>query len=422
MNKFCNVFYAQSGGPTAVINATAAALIQAVNSSTELGTVFIGKNGIVGALNNELIDTSLESEQDIEQLKHTPGSAFGSCRYKLKDPAQDDSEYKRVLEVMQAHKIGYFFYNGGGDSQDTVHKVATYAKQYNYPIQCIGLPKTIDNDLPTTDCCPGFGSVAKYLAASISGTALDVCGMAATSTKVFILEVMGRHTGWLAASSALAKLGPTNAPHIILMPEIVFDLTSFLNKVKDTVEQEGYCIIVASEGIRNQRGKFLADSNEADAFGHKQLGGVAPILSNFIKQQLGIKTHWSVADYLQRSARYIASQTDLEHAIAIGTAAVEYALAKEHNVMLTINRSHSEQYEWDIGTTPLASVANIEKIMPPEFITEDGFNVTPACIDYLKPLINGQANQPYEDGLPKYVKLKNILSNKKGTKKLDNIT
>lgn len=411
-----NVFYAQSGGPTAVINATAASLIQAVQQSPELGKVYAGKNGIIGALRDELIDTSQESPDAIEQLKHTPGSAFGSCRYKLQNPLDDDTEYRRLMEVFKAHDIGYFFYNGGGDSQDTVHKIANYAEACNYPLTCIGLPKTIDNDLPTTDCCPGFGSVAKYLASSISGTALDVSGMAESSTKVFILEVMGRHAGWIAASTALARLGPTKAPHIILLPEVAFDMPRFLNKVKDTVKQHGHCVIATSEGVRNQRGQFLTESNELDAFGHQQLGGVAPILSSLIRQQLGIKNHWGVANYLQRSARYIASQTDLDHACEIGKTAVHFALEGHHNVMLTINRQPGPHYVWQIGTTPLKNVANVEKIMPPEFIAEDGFDVTQACIDYLKPLIRGTAHQPYQDGLPQYVQLNNILAEKKTQK------
>ena len=408
-----NIFYAQSGGPTAVINATASSLIQTAHANPNIGKVFAGKHGIIGALNDELIDTSLESNEAIEQLKHTPGSAFGSCRYKLTPVEDDDSEYRRLIEVMQAHNIGYFFYNGGGDSQDTAYKISQYCQRQGYPLTCIGLPKTIDNDLPHTDCSPGFGSVAKYLATSISGTALDVAGMAATSTKVFTLEVMGRHTGWIAASTALSQLGVTNAPHIILFPEVAFDLTKFLNKVQQTVSHEGHCVIVASEGVRNQSGQFLTESSELDAFGHQQLGGVAPIIANFIRQQLGIKNHWAVADYLQRSARYIASQTDLDHACAIGKAAIDFALAGKNNVMLTIERKPGTHYVWQIGTAPLSSVANIEKTVPPHFIAEDGFGVTPACLDYLSPLIQGEAYPSYQNGIPHYIKLKNQLTAKK---------
>ncbi len=414
-----NIFYAQSGGPTAVINATAASLIQAAKNHPELGTVYAGKNGIIGALRDELIDTSLENPETIEQLKHTPGSAFGSCRFKLNDPAVDDRQYQRLLEVFKAHNIGYMFYNGGGDSQDTAHKISQYFEQNDYPLTVIGLPKTIDNDLPHTDCCPGFGSVAKYLSTSISGTALDVKSMSETSTKVFILEVMGRHAGWIAASTALSHLGVTRAPHIILMPEIAFDVTRFLSTVKQTVEEEGHCVIVASEGVRNQNGKFLTESSELDAFGHQQLGGIAPVLANFIRQQLGIKNHWAVADYLQRSARYVASQTDLDHACAIGEAAIEHALAGSNNVMLTIDRQSTSPYQWSIGTAPLAGVANVEKTIPPHFIREDGFGITEACMDYLRPLIEGEAPQPYENGLPRYVELKNHLVSKKALPDFD---
>ncbi|MBV53227.1 MAG: 6-phosphofructokinase [Coxiellaceae bacterium] len=408
-----NIFYAQSGGPTAVINATAATLIQTATSSPVLGKVYAGKNGIVGALREELIDTSLESTSSIEQLKHTPGSAFGSCRYKLTDPNQDDTQYRRLLEVFKAHQIGYFFYNGGGDSQDTAHKISQFFAHQNYPLTVIGLPKTIDNDLPHTDCCPGFGSVAKYLASSIQGTALDLKSMAETSTKVFILEVMGRHTGWIAASSALSQRGATHAPHMILLPEVAFNSSHFLNKLQRTVEQEGHCVIVTSEGLRDEQGQFLTQSLERDVFGHTQLGGIAPHLSRMITQELGIKNQWAVAGYLQRSARYIASETDLDHACAIGKAAIELALSGINNVMLTIQRLSTTPYQWNIGSVPLSSVANIEKMLPPHFIHEDGFGVTQACLDYLQPLIEGQAPQPFEHGIPQYTPLKNHLLDKK---------
>ncbi len=405
-----NIFYAQSGGPTAVINATAASLIQAARQQLELGKVYAGRHGILGALRNQLIDTDQETAASIEQLKHTPGSAFGSCRYRLRDPELDDSEYQRLLEVFRAYEIGYFFYNGGGDSQDTANKIAQYFADNDYPLTVIGLPKTIDNDLPHTDCCPGFASVAKYLAATVHGTAIDVEGMAESSTQVFILEAMGRHTGWIAASSALAQLGTTHAPHLILLPETVFDKSRFLLKVRDVVKQHGHCVIVASEGIRDQDGNLVCESAQQDAFGHRRLGGVAPLLSEWIHDELTLKNHWAVANLMQRSARFIASAVDVEHACAIGEAAIHYALDGKNHVMLTIERQSNTPYRWQVGTTPLAGVANVEKMLPPHFIRQDGFGVTPACLDYLTPLIQGEAAQPYNQGIPQYARLKNQLA------------
>jgi ATP-dependent phosphofructokinase / diphosphate-dependent phosphofructokinase len=409
-----NIFYAQSGGPTAVINASACGLIETARANSDtLGTVYVGKNGILGALNEELIDTSLESAEDIHALMHTPASAFGTCRFKLKSIEEDESQYKRLIEVFKAHDIGYFFYNGGGDSQDTAYKVSQMGERLGYPLTCIGVPKTIDNDLMHTDCCPGFGSVAKYVAISTQEAALDVKGMAATSTKVFILEVMGRHTGWIAASAALGAKTKTDAPHIILLPEVTFDQAAFLKKTKETVEREGFCVIVASEGIHHADGAFLADSGLKDAFGHSQLGGVAPVLSNMIQNELGFKNHWAVSDYLQRAARHIASQTDVDQAYAMGKSAIEAAIAGENNVMITIERTQESPYQWQPGTTPLSTVANDEKTVPDHFISDDNMYVTAACCDYIRPLINGEAYPPYNEGLPCYVQLKNELAPKK---------
>ena len=409
-----NIFYAQSGGATAVINASACGVIQAArDASDQIGTVFAGRNGIIGALKEELIDTTHESPESIAALHHTPASAFGSCRYKLKKMEEDDSEYRRLIEVFKAHDIGYFFYNGGGDSQDTAHKVSQLSERMNYPLTCIGIPKTIDNDLPITDNCPGFGSVAKYVAISIHEAALDVACMSATSTKVFILEVMGRHAGWIAASAGLAAKNAGDAPHIILFPEIPFDATSFLKKVDDTVKKYDHCVIAVSEGVRHADGRFVHESDLSDAFGHQQLGGVAPVLSRYIKSKLGYKNHWAVSDYLQRAARHIASETDVNQAYALGRAAVDHALKGTNNVMLTIERAAGETYDWSIGTAPLADVANIEATMPRDFISEDGFEITEKCRKYLAPLIQGESYPPYLNGLPQYVKLKNILKEKK---------
>ncbi|HHL3491948.1 TPA: 6-phosphofructokinase [Legionella pneumophila] len=406
-----NAIYAQSGGVTAVINASACGVIQTAKLFPEhIGKVYAAKNGIIGALNEELIDTSLESEEDIAKLMQTPSGAFGSCRYKLKDNGE---EYQRLIAVFKAHNIGYFFYNGGGDSQDTAHKVSQLGKTMGYPITCIGIPKTVDNDLPFTDNCPGFGSVAKYIAISTKEAGFDVASMAASSTKVFILEVMGRHAGWIAAASGLAGQNPGEPPHIILLPEVPFEPTRFLNKVKDCVDSYGYCVIVVSEGIRNKEGKFLSEAGLRDAFGHAQLGGVAPVIAQLIKSELGFKYHWAVADYLQRAARHIASQVDLDQAYALGKAAVEYAVKGYNAIMPIVIREQDEPYQWSIGQVPLAEVANQEKAMPSEYIAEDGMGITDACKRYLSPLIQGEAYPTYKNGLPHYVRLKNQLVDKK---------
>lgn len=411
-----NAFYAQSGGVTAVINASAAGVIEAARKhGARIGKVYAGKNGIIGALTEDLIDTSKESAANIAALAHTPGGAFGSCRYKLKGFDENRAEYERLIEVFKAHNIGYFFYNGGGDSADTCLKVSQLSEKMGYPIKAIHVPKTVDNDLPLTDCCPGFGSVAKYVAVSTKEAALDVESMAKTSTKVFILEVMGRHAGWIAAAGGLAGSGKDDGepPHIILFPEIAFDREAFLKRVDESVKNVGYCVIVASEGVRDSEGKFLAEAGTVDAFGHKQLGGVAPYLAELVKGELGYKYHWALADYLQRSARHIASETDLRQAYAVGKAAVEFAVKGRNSVMVTIDRKSDKPYKWAIGEAPLASVANQEKFMPRDFISADGFHITDKCRKYLAPLIKGEAYPPYKDGMPKYVSLKNVAVKKK---------
>jgi len=409
-----NIFYAQSGGPTAVINASACGVIETARKhSDKIGKVLAGKNGIIGALNEELINTSLESPDAIAALKHTPAAAFGSCRYKLKDIEKNREQYEQLIRVFKAHDIGYFFYNGGGDSQDTANKVSKMSHMMDYPITCIGIPKTIDNDLPFTNNSPGFASTAKYIAIATQEAALDIQSMCVSSTKVFILEVMGRHAGWIAAAGGLSKKAEHDAPQIILFPEIAFDAEKFLARVKESVETKGYCVIVASEGVRHSDGRFITESSLTDAFGHEQLGGIAPILAGLIKRELGYKYHWAVADYLQRAARHIASQTDLDQAYALGAAAVEKALEGTTDVMLTIQRRGDKNYDWSIGTVPLADVANVEAKMPRDYITEDGFGITERCRNYLEPLVRGEAYPPYKNGLPEYVTLKNQLVEKK---------
>jgi ATP-dependent phosphofructokinase / diphosphate-dependent phosphofructokinase len=402
-----NAFYAQSGGVTAVINASACGVIEtARRHSDKIGRVFAGRHGIIGALTEDLIDTSKESRATIAALRHTPGGAFGSARYKLASIEKNRAQYERLIEVFKAHSIGYFFYNGGNDSMDTAEKVSQIALQMDYPLICIGIPKTVDNDLPITDCCPGFGSVAKYIAISTREAALDVASMARTSTKVFVLEVMGRHAGWIAAAGGLAGEKAGDAPHIILFPEIAFDREAFLKKVRATVEKRGYCVIVVSEGVRDADGKFLAEAGTKDAFGHSQLGGVGPVVAQMTQQAFGYKFHWAVADYLQRAAAHIASKVDVDQAYAVGKAAVEFALNGKNAVMPVIGRKSAKPYRWRIGEAPLTEIANREKPVPRNFITPDGFGITPACRRYLLPLINGEGYPPYRHGMPVYAALK----------------
>lgn len=414
MAKNKNVFYAQSGGVTAVINASAAGVIEAVRDNRDtFGKLYAGRNGIVGALQEDLIDTDKEPAAAIAALKHTPGGAFGSCRYKMQNYEQNPAEYQRLIEVFKAHNIGYFFYNGGGDSADTCLKVSQISDKLGYPIQAIHIPKTIDNDLPLTDCSPGFGSVAKYVATSTREASLDIQSMCASSTKVFILEVMGRHAGWIAASGGLAAERAGDPPHIILFPEIPFSREAFITKVDETINREGYCVVVASEGTQYSDGAHISGSLNKDAFGHQQLGGVAPALASMIKQSTGYKYHWALADYLQRSARHLASKTDVDQAYAVGRRAVELALQGQSAVMVSIERSKGDTYDWYLGEAPLAKVANMEKKMPRSFITKDGFGITKKARDYLQPLIAGEDHPPYKNGLPDYIKLRNTMTPKK---------
>ena len=411
-----NAFYAQSGGVSAVINASACGVLQTARQHPEqIGQVYAGRNGIIGALTEDLIDTSFESEAAIAALKHTPGAAFGSCRYKLGSIHEDRAQYERLIEMFRAHDIGFFFYNGGGDSQDTAYKVSQLGAELGYPIACVGIPKTMDNDLPITDCSPGFGSVAKYVATSLREAALDLAAMSRTSTKVFTLEVMGRHAGWTTAACALAAEHEGDAPHILLFPEVTFDEGRFIGKVEEALERYDQCVIAVSEGVKRPDGEFLSASGLKDSFGHAQLGGVAPLISNLIGAKLGCKCHWAVPDYLLRSARHIASETDLQQAYGVGRAAVEFAIGGRNAVMPAIRRLSDAPYRWDIIAAPLAEVANQEKLLPADFISADGFGVTEAARRYLAPLIVGEAYPPFKNGLPDYVKLRNVSVPKKLT-------
>jgi 6-phosphofructokinase 1 len=404
-----NAFYAQSGGVTAVINASAAGIIETARKyRNKIAKVYAGRDGIIGALTEDLIDTSKESAAAIKSLRHTPSGAFGSCRYKLKSLEQNRREYERLIEVFKAHDIGFFFYNGGGDSADTCLKISQLSDIMGFPIQAIHVPKTVDNDLPVTDNCPGFGSVAKYIAVSTREASFDVASMSKTSTKVFILEVMGRHAGWIAAAGGIASSKDTEIPIVILFPEVAFDKSRFLAKVDEMAGRYGYCSVVVSEGVKGADGKFLSDQGLRDAFGHAQLGGVAPVVAGIVKEGLGLKYHWAVADYLQRSARHIASKTDVQQAYAMGQAAVELAAKGYNSVMPTIVRLADKPYKWKIGRVPLDQVANVEKMMPKDFISDDGFGITAKCRAYLEPLIQGEDYPPYKNGMPQYVRLKNV--------------
>ncbi|MFC3195202.1 6-phosphofructokinase [Marinicella sediminis] len=409
-----NALYCQSGGVTAVINATACGVIEAARKNPEVGTVFGAKNGIIGVLREHLVDTAQHSDAEIAALRHTPGGAFGSCRYKLKDMETQRAEYERLIEVFKAHNIGYFLYNGGGDSSDTAFKVSQMAKAKGLDVTCIGVPKTIDNDLPVTDTCPGFGTTAKYIATSVMEASLDVESMAESSTKVFIMEVMGRHAGWIAAAGGLAGQTHDEPPQIILFPEIPFDQQAFLQRVKWSVENHGYCSVVVSEGVRNQDGRFLADAGTTDAFGHAQLGGVASVIASMVRDELGYKYHYAISDYLQRSARHLASATDLEQAYAVGVKALELAVEGRNSVMPVIKRLQDDPYQWEIAVAELKDLANVEKMLPRDYITEDGFGITEACRRYLQPLIQGEAYPPYKaNGLPDYVRLSQQLTPQK---------
>ena len=409
-----NAIYAQSGGVTAVINATACGVIETARKHRgQIGKVLAGRDGIIGVLTEDLIDTSKEAPSAIRALRHTPAGAFGSCRYKLKGLEENRTQYERLIAVFKAHNVGYFFYNGGNDSADTTWKVAQISEKLGYPMSSIGIPKTVDNDLAVTDNCPGFGSVAKYVATSMREAGYDVASMARTSTKVFVLEVMGRHAGWITAACGLAAEQPGDAPHVLLFPEITFDPEKFLARADAMVRQHGYCAIAVSEGLKDKDGKFLSESGARDAFGHAQLGGVAPRIAKLVRDRFGYRCHWAVADYLQRSARHIASKVDVQQAYAVGKAAVELAIKGRNAVMPIIVRKSNRPYRWTIGAAELKDIANRERMLPRNFITADGFYITASCRRYLAPLIRGEDPPPFKNGLPAYARLKNVAVPKK---------
>ena len=404
-----NAFYAQSGGVTAVINVSAAAVIETARKHRDrIGKVYAGRNGIIGALTEDLIDTSREPLRSIAALRYTPAGAFGSCRYKLSGLDDSRAQYERLLDVFRAHDIGYFFYNGGNDSADTCLKVSQMAQKLGYPLLAVHVPKTVDNDLPITDNCPGFGSVAKYVATSMREAAFDVASMAKTSTKIFVLEVMGRNAGWITAAVGMADDASTPIPVVLLFPEIPFDETAFLNAVQAKVKDFGYCCIGVSEGLRDAAGSLMAEAGTRDAFGHAQLGGVGPLIATLVKDKLGHKYHWAVADYLQRAARHLASKTDVLQSYAVGKAAVELAIKGHNAVMPAITRIADKPYRWKITVAPLASVANVEKMLPRTFIASDGYGITAKARAYLGPLMKGEDPPPFKDGLPQYVRLRNV--------------
>tara|TARA_Y100000766_G_scaffold285136_1_gene306621 strand:+ start:3221 stop:4444 length:1224 start_codon:yes stop_codon:yes gene_type:complete len=398
-----NAFYAQSGGVTSVINSSAFGLFSELKEKVPEANIYVGKNGIVGLIDNEVYDLS-KSKKPLELLLDSPGGMFGSCRYKLPEK-EDEKFYQDLFKQLDKYSIGHFFYNGGNDSADTCYKISEAAKKLNYSLNAIAIPKTIDNDLAITDNCPGFGSVAKYIATSVKEASLDIKSMCKTSTKVFILEVMGRHAGWIAAAAELANDDENTYVHKILIPEIPLNEEAFLAGVQKDVEEFGYSVIVASEGLKNQNGKFYSASDKKDSFGHNQLGGLAPKLANLIDKNLNYKYHWSVSDYLQRSARHISSKTDIEQAISVGKAAANMALNNKNGFMPVICRDSNSPYSWSIKESELMHIANKEKTIPANFISEDGFRISQNGVDYLKPLTIGESYPKYRDGIPVYEQL-----------------
>jgi 6-phosphofructokinase 1 len=400
--KQSNLLYAHSGGVTAVINASAAAVIAAAHARPErVGKVFAARRGILGVLAEDLYDTEAFDEEALARLMLRPGGAFGSCRFDL--PSEDGQRVTdRLFEVFAAHDIGYFLYNGGNGSMDAVARLHDAARERGYPLVCVGVPKTVDNDIVGTDCCPGFGSAAKYLATSMLEAGLDIASMVGSRGSVFVMEVMGRNTGWLAAATALAANGdPDAAPHIVLVPEATFDEEAFLAEVRRVTERLGYCAITVAEGIRRPDGSLIMEKSR-DPRGYVQLGGAGSAIARMIHERLGYKHHWAIPDYLQRSAGHWLSAVDHAQAVAVGRAAVELALDGHGGVFPAIRRLADAPYHWEVAEEDTGRIANLERRLPPAFVRADGLHVTQAACDYIRPLIQGEVAQATRDGLPDY--------------------
>lgn len=412
-----NLLVAQSGGPTAVINASVAGVIQQAGKQEVIEEIYGGLNGIFGILNEDLIDLQEETNKGIEGLKYTPAAALGTCRYKIdfkKKPEKAAQEMNRLFEVFQAHNIRYFFYAGGNDSQDTAHKIHEEAIKRGWEMRVIGIPKTIDNDLPHTDHCPGFGSVAKYAAATTMEIAFDVGSMATDDGACCIVEVMGRSAGWIAGATVLAKRNPDDAPHIILLPEIPFEEEAFLKRVQEVVEKIKYCIVVVGEGLKNKAGEEIAaDKSRLDAFGHPILSGAAEHLAELVQAKLNLKSRSVKLGYAQRAANHFASATDALEASACGEEAVKAAVDGQSGFMVKIVRVQNSPYKWNLGLQPLGDIANVEHFVPRDWISEDGFLPNEKFVEYARPLIEGEVKFPVDGGLPKYVTLEKVRIEKK---------
>jgi 6-phosphofructokinase 1 len=412
-----NLLVAQSGGPTAVINASVAGVIQEAGKHPFIEEIYGGLNGILGILNEDLVDLNEEKAKSIEGLKYTPAAALGTCRYKLdfkKKPERANADIERVFEVLQAHNIRYFFYAGGNDSQDTADKIHQRAVERGYEMRVIGVPKTIDNDLPHTDHCPGYGSVIKYAAATVMEIALDVGTMATEEGSCCVVEVMGRSAGWIAAGTVLAKRAPNDAPHIILLPEIPFDEAAFLQKVKEVAAACRSCIVVVGEGLKDHKGEEVAaDRSRMDAFGHPVLSGAAEHLESVVQAKLGLKSRSVKLGYAQRAAAHFASATDSAEAVACGEAAVRAAVEGKSGFMVKLVRLKENPYRWTTDLQPLGDIANVEHLVPREWISEDGFLPNEKFVEYARPLIEGEVKVPVEGGLPKYVVLEKVRIEKK---------
>lgn len=402
-----NVLYAQSGGVTATINASACGLIEtARRHRSRIGRIYAARNGIIGALTEDLIDTTAEPPSAIRALLHTPGGAFGSCRFDLSPLPQGHAQYRRLIEIFRAHDIGYFFYNGGNGSAETAHLIATILPRMGYPVTSIAIPKTIDNDIVHSDSSPGFGSVAKHVATSLREAMADLASMANSSTKVFVMEVMGRHTGWIAAACGMAQDANADGPLLLLVPEITFNRNRFIAAVRTRIARYGYCAVAVAEGICLADGRRLTQAGDDGIPAHDQLGGVAPLIAGMIRNALKVKVHWSVLDYVQRAARHIASRTDVDQAYAVGRKAVAYALHGLTNVMPVIVRTSDQPYRWQVAPKPLTGIMNREKRLPRTFLTADGYRLTARARRYFAPLIRGEAWPPFENGLPVHAKLR----------------